>query len=120
MKLGALLAAILCLAGAAVAFAGQVQIPSEDPLFEGTLTKAEAERILAAVVPTPFEHSFVAEVTPLGNVVLPLRPMIVAVAGQTPAGVLPERCRAEFARLPRDATMICMSDDSLYRRSKGE
>lgn len=70
-------------------------------------------------VPTPFPATFILEVSPSGNVVLPSAPSLIVTMGRTPYGVVPPRCRADFLRLPRDAALVCMLDAELYERLTG-
>ena len=89
--------------------------------------RAAAESILDQVlplgpdglpVPTPFPESFILEVSVAGNVVLPdvAQPYMLVVAGKCPPDLVPPRCRADFARLPPGASLVCMRTDVLHRR----
>ena len=67
-------------------------------------------------VPTPLPPSFILEVTPSGNVVLPGQPYMLVVVGKCPPELVPPRCRADFARLPPGSTLACMRTDEIYKR----
>lgn len=97
-------------------------LPEDEPLGQsGTMiTRAEADGILsqAFAAPTPWEFD-VLEISSAGNIAFPGRPVGVFVAGEAPELVVPPRCRADFHRLPRGASLVCMPDDDMIVRARG-
>lgn len=86
-----------------------------------TLRQRQALGILDQVLPanptpTPFSPGFVLEVTIAGNVALPGEPYMLIVAGKCPIELVPPRCRDDFKRLPRGASLVCMRNDEIRQR----
>lgn len=116
-------AAIMIFASVAIAtpFAcGPRPTRHEPPAATAGMSLADAEAILAAVMPspepTPFPRAFVLDVTIAGNVALPGQPYMLIVAGKCPIELVPPRCREDYRRLPRGATLACMRTDDIHRR----
>ena len=78
------------------------------------------DQVLPSPTPTPFSASFVLEVTPSGNVALPGEPYMLVVQGQCAVEQVPPRCREDFSRLPKGATLACMRTDVIRKRLEGE
>lgn len=108
---------------------GSDEVP--EPLALGILDQALPLRADGSgePVPTPFAPSFILEVTTAGNVVLPPSgssasgasgPLMLVVAGKCPPELVPPRCREDFLRLPRGASLVCMRDAALNARVLGE
>lgn len=87
-----------------------------DPSASAILDQALPLRADGSPVPTPFSPSFVLEVTPSGNVVLPGEPYMLIVAGKCPIELVPPRCREDFKRLPAGASLACMRNDEIHQR----
>lgn len=117
---GALVASLLCFALSAGFFAAQAR--SADPSPDDVLDEAIARKVLEKVLPTPtpWGRGDSVFVSSLGNVVMVGRPTGVFVKGQAPVNVVPQRCRAEFAKVPDGTSLACFPDDDLARRINGE